>query len=383
MTPYSHSKNEVELMNVDRQKQFLDHLGQHHLLPDSRDDYMMRYGGELLDRLAKSWLTVQKKVLTTFQKDAIKSGQTDSLFLFDRYIVCDAPKAGGQAQVTKVSNTDLRNCRYEALKQIHAKYVAELDERDRLEYLDRFAVGASAAAELDHPNIAKVYHFDVKNLYFTMEFVDGVELHEPELDISDALKAISQTAEALHHAHTRSNRVLHRDIKPSNIIYEIEKAKDPLETAMLKVVDFGLAKIDPQVGPDETTLFAESLTHEGQSLGTSEFMAPEVFDRAKYASVQSDIYSLGCTMYRVLTRQPIFLKDEDPKNRTHPVWSCHHEQDPIPSIEEDCPAAPNGLHDVFLRMVAKQPHERYRSMAEVVEALKPFIHPPPPAAVTV
>src|SRR5437870_8747932 len=155
--------------------------------------------------------------------------------------------------------------------------------------LKRFEQEYMAAKQLNHPNIVKALEFgDAGSTpYLVMEFVDGQSLgkkieREGKMAERDAVKLIAQVAQGLHRAH--KERLIHRDVKPDNILVSRD--------GTAKVVDLGLVK------EVETDL---NLTRTGRGLGTPHFMAPEQFKDAKNADVRSDIYSLGATLYMMVT----------------------------------------------------------------------------------
>lgn len=153
----------------------------------------------------------------------------------------------------------------------------------------RFSREVQAAAKLDHPNIVRVLEFGTENgrAFFAMEFVEGESLgqrieSDGPLNEDDAVRVVTQVAQALHYAHSR--RVIHRDVKPDNVLVRPD--------GHVKLADFGLAKD----ADDE-----RELTKAAAGLGTPHFMSPEQYEDAKNATVLSDVYSLGATLYCAVT----------------------------------------------------------------------------------
>jgi WD40 repeat protein/serine/threonine protein kinase len=231
---------------------------------------------------------------------------------------------------------------------------------DRPETRERFVGEIRSAAKLDHPNVVKAYTVvqTGKLLGFVMEYVDGEDLHrlvkaKGPLPVTNACYYVYQAASGLQHAHEKG--MVHRDIKPHNLMLARGKKHQ------VKILDFGLAKATSEK-PDE-----HGLTGTGQMLGTPDYVAPEQTLDAATATTRADIYSLGCTLYYLLTGKPPF------KGRTaFEVMQAHHTDEARP-LEEVRPDAPLGLGDVVRRMMAKSPDDRYQTPGEVARALQPFV----------
>jgi serine/threonine protein kinase len=223
----------------------------------------------------------------------------------------------------------------------------------------RFKQEGRAAGRLDHPNIVGIH--DAGRLegvhYLVMAFVDGTDLarlvqgHGP-LKIADACEVVRQAALGLQHAFERG--LVHRDIKPSNLML----ARDGL----VKVLDLGIARSFVE------TPGAERLTATGMLLGTADYLAPEQCEQPNAVDTRADIYSLGCTLYHLLTGYPPFGRDHQSF-----VMKMHaHLEEPIPPITEARPDIPDGLVDVLETMLAKNREERFSSPGELAEAIQPF-----------
>ena len=231
---------------------------------------------------------------------------------------------------------------------------------DRRRILDRFQREIRNAAQLRHANIVTAYSaFRAgESVVFAMEYVDGHDLAtyvktQGPMPVAHACNAIYQAALGLQYAHEQG--MVHRDIKPSNLILARQGRR-----AVVKVLDFGLAKATRE-GPVD-----KSLTHEGQMLGTPDFIAPEQSIDATKADIRADIYSLGCTLYYVLTGRPPFRGTS-----VYEVLQAHHTTEAMP-VYLARPEVPQELGAVVAKMMAKGPSLRYQTPVEVAQALKPF-----------
>jgi eukaryotic-like serine/threonine-protein kinase len=223
------------------------------------------------------------------------------------------------------------------------------------EAMKRFRVEAQSAAKLDHPNIARVYYVGETEYwsYIVFEFVEGVNLRELVvkkglLSIDDAVCLTRQVAEALQHAHER--KVVHRDIKPSNILVT--------QAGQAKLVDMGLARTTEL---DKST---NDLTASGVTLGTFDYISPEQAHDPRQADVRSDIYSLGCTLYFLLTGQPPF-----PEGTALQKLLMHGTKMP-----EDPRFFRSDISDsmiaILRKMMAKKPADRYQIPTDLIHDLR-------------
>ena len=223
------------------------------------------------------------------------------------------------------------------------------------ESVERFRREIQALARLSHPNIVAVHDAGEADgtHFYVMDLVDGDDLarlvreHGP-MPVEQALDCILQAARGLEYAHAQG--VVHRDIKPSNLILDHD--------GTVKILDLGIARFQPM--PEQA---GDDLTRTGCVLGTVDYMAPEQAMNTRLADHRADIYSLGCTLYFLLTGQPVFGGD------TVMERLVAHREHPVPSLRKACPAAPEWLDAVFRKMVAKRPEDRYQSVTDVVADL--------------
>jgi hypothetical protein len=170
------------------------------------------------------------------------------------------------------------------------------------------------------------------------------------MPVEQALDCILQAARGLEYAHAQG--IVHRDIKPSNLILDHD--------GTLKILDLGIARFQPLPSADAAE---HDLTKTGCVLGTLDYMPPEQALNTRHADHRADIYSLGCTLYFLLTGQPLF------GGETVMERIVAHREHPVPSLRKACPAAPPWLDFVFRKMVAKKPADRYQSVTALISDL--------------
>jgi serine/threonine-protein kinase len=266
----------------------------------------------------------------------------------DHVVLKEFVGGGGMGAVFRAWDTDLH--RTVAVK------VLSSHQTDDAETERRFQIEGRSAARLDHPNIARVHYVGADRgvRYIVFEYIEGTNLRDVvrtvgPLPVADAMNYTVQIADALEHAFQRE--VVHRDIKPSNIIVTPD--------GLAKLVDMGLARYEPEpLSPAEGDATASGVT-----LGTFDYIAPEQARNPRDADTRSDIYSLGCTLYFMLTARPPF------PTGTAMQKILQHQQDAPPDIRELRPDVPKPLEEILNRMLAKRPDDRFATPAELMAAL--------------
>lgn len=263
----------------------------------------------------------------------------------DHFVVEQIIGGGGMGAVFR--GRDERLDRTVAIKVIPAS------KRDP-ETLRRFRLEAQAAARLDHPNIARVYYVGEADQwnYIVFEFIDGVNIRdlvamEGPLSVDDAVYYTRQIAEALQHAHDRN--VVHRDIKPSNLLVTAG--------GVAKIVDMGLAR---DRSMDKSTADA---TASGITLGTFDYISPEQARDPRDADVRSDLYSLGCSLFFMLTGNPPFPQG------TALQKLLNHGSLPPPDPRGWRDDLSDQMYAIIMKMMAKQPSDRYQRPLDLVNDL--------------
>jgi serine/threonine protein kinase len=222
--------------------------------------------------------------------------------------------------------------------------------------VERFHREVKSLAKLAHPNIVAAHDADeTRGLHFlVMEYVDGPDLAalvrtQGPLPVAQAVDFIQQAARGLEYAHAQG--VIHRDVKPSNLLVDA--------AGRVKVLDLGLAR-----WTDTADATGRELTALGSVLGTIDYMAPEQASDTRAADARADVYSLGCTLFYLLTGRSPYRGD------TALGRILAHEKQPIPSLRAVRADVPVELDGVLRRMLGKTPGERYASMTELLAHLE-------------
>jgi serine/threonine-protein kinase len=264
----------------------------------------------------------------------------------DSFELDEAIGVGGMGAVFRAH--DIRLERLVALKLLPP------EQANDPEVVQRFYQEGRAAAQLDHENIARVYSigYDGTYHYIAFEYIEGttirqrVERNGP-LPLSEAINYTLQIAGALVHAAERG--VVHRDIKPSNIIVTPQ--------GRAKLVDMGLARRFEQRGGDD------GLTQSGMTLGTFDYISPEQARDPRSVDVRSDLYSLGCTLFHMLTGRPPFPEG------TVLQKLLQHQEEPPPNIRTLNPSVTPDLASILAKLMAKDPDRRYQTPEQLVRDL--------------
>src|SRR5208282_1778074 len=252
-----------------------------------------------------------------------------------RYEIVGPLGAGGMGEVWKARDTRLN--RIVAIKQSHIRFT------------ERFERETHAIAALNHPHICQIY--DVGPDYLVMEYVEGQPLKGP-VPVNEALDLAGQILDALDAAHRKG--ITHRDLKPDNIL---------VGKAGVKILDFGLAKVEHESGASNDLVATKPLTAEGTVLGTLHYMSPEQIE-GQEADARSDIFAFGLVLYELITGQRAF----EGKTRTSLVASILKDQ-PRP-LSELQPLSPPALERVVATCLEKDPDKRWQSAREVKHALE-------------
>ena len=284
-----------------------------------------------------------------------------------RYRIMEEIGRGGMGIVYRAEH--LLMGRPVAIKLIHPRLVSHPQT------VERFRREVKAAAKLSHSNIVAAFDAEqAGNVHFlVMEYVPGTDLastvrrHGP-LGVSAACECVRQTAMGLQHAHEKG--MVHRDIKPHNLIFT--------PAGQIRILDFGLAGLVEEEAlstagatPDELDFppAAGPLTRLGAVMGTPDYIAPEQLIDSHSADIRADIYSLGCTLYFLLTGRPPF-----PGESSLQRLKARLDTTP-PALHQVRREVPRALSAVALRMLARDPAVRFQTPGDVAAALAPFAAP--------
>jgi eukaryotic-like serine/threonine-protein kinase len=294
-------------------------------------------------------MLIRRKWLTRYQADKLLAGRGAKLAL-GPYLLLERLGKGGMGRVYKALHRRMK--RFVVLKLIRSDRASPVAWQ-------RFRREIQAVAQLHHANVVKA--FDAAEvggkLLLVMEYIEGsmdladlVDKMGP-VPVEQACHFISQAAQGLQHAHERG--LVHRDIKPSNLLVTGSGA-----TATIKLLDLGLARLEEE-GDDGP------VTRAGIVLGTPDFMAPEQALESHTVDIRADIYSLGCTMFFLLSGQVPFPADSSVKKLL-----MRQQMDPPQALESLCPDVPDTIAAVVRKMMARSPQDRYQEPREIAEGLR-------------
>lgn len=266
----------------------------------------------------------------------IKIGMT----LGDRYEILEKIGTGGMSDVYKAKDGKLN--RFVAVKVLKQEFA------ENANFVSKFKTEAQAAAGMMHPNIVNVYDVGEEGgtHYIVMELVEGITLKKyiekkSRLSIKETISIAIQVSMGIEAAH--NNHIIHRDIKPQNIMISKE--------GKVKVTDFGIAKA------------VSSNTITSNVMGSVHYTSPEQA-RGGFSDEKSDIYSLGITMFEMLTGRVPF------NGETTVAIAIKHIQEPMPSPREYVAEIPISVEQIVFKCTQKSPDRRYQSMSELIADLK-------------
>ncbi|HZZ80541.1 MAG TPA: serine/threonine-protein kinase [Gemmataceae bacterium] len=322
---------------------------------------------------------MQRGWLSVYQVNQLLAGNGHELTI-GPYFVLDKLGQGGLSSVFKGRHRAHGNL--VAIKIIKPEVFASPEGRYQ------FLQEVEAMARLDHPNIVQFCDADQfkDTFYFAMEYVDGTDMGKVirlsgALPVHEACDYVRQAALGLQHAYERN--LIHRDIKPVNLFLThvaqhaglattaFATHRDPAPSSrdgkptmkvkpLIKILDWGLASLRNPKGLNADETAATSV------VGTADYLSPEQARNANTVDIRGDIYSLGCTLYFLLTGQPPFA------NGTLMQKILQHQQNEPMPVDVFRMDVPEGVIAVLKRMMMKQPEDRYQTPASVALALLPF-----------
>lgn len=338
---------------------FLDRLERSGLVtrdkaPQVRDELKDR-GVDLDNPKAIAEALVESETLTQWQSEKLLQGKHKGFFLGSYRLLKPLGKGGMGAVFLAEHEMMRRRCAIKVLPHSSIKEGSSV--------LQRFYVEAQAVAALDHQNIVRAYDVskemkDNKEIHFlVMEYVEGEDVQNMvndsgPLDYVRAADFIRQTANGLAHAH--ENGLVHRDIKPANLLVDTK--------GVIKILDLGLARFFDD--SDEASLTKE---HNETVLGTADYLSPEQALNSHEVDHRTDVYSLGCTAYYMMTGHPPF-----PDGTVAQRLVAHQVKSPKP-IREERADAPADLLAIIDKMMAKEPDERFQTAADIGTTLAAWL----------
>ncbi len=299
---------------------------------------------------------INASLISKWQRDKLMDGRHKGFFL-GKYKLLGQLGSGGMASVYLAEH-----------KFMHRRVAIKVLPKNKVDdssYLQRFYLEARAAAALDHSNIVRAFDVDFDSTanvhYLVMEYVEGSDLqslvkNKGPLPYEEAAEYVRQAADGLAHAHQRG--LIHRDIKPANLLVDLR--------GTVKVLDMGLARF-----ADDDKDASLTVAHEENVLGTADYLAPEQAINSHTVDSRADIYSLGGTLYYLLTGHPPF-----PEGTLTQRLMKHQNATPAPIaaeraklLKEPDADTPQELIDICSHMMAKKPEERFQSAQDLTKTL--------------
>ncbi|MFN0017278.1 MAG: serine/threonine protein kinase [Pirellulaceae bacterium] len=320
------------------------------LLAKSLEALKAKHGGKLPEdsELVANHL-INANLITQWHADKIQDRKYKG-FRLGKYKLLRLIGTGGMSSVYLAEHVLMK--RQRAIKVLPKSRVNDSS------YLARFHLEAQATASLDHPNIVRAYDVDNdgEQHFLVMEYIDGKDLQnivkqEGPLPLELACNYIAQTAEGLAYAH--ENNLIHRDIKPANLLID--------DKGIVRILDLGLALYSDGAKASLT------VAHNENVLGTADYLSPEQAVNSHKVDLRTDIYSLGCTLYFLLTGHPPFT-DGSLAQRI-----AKHQTTMPEDVRKDRPECPRDLVDICVKMMQKKQEKRYQNMKQVAEALETWL----------
>jgi serine/threonine protein kinase len=341
------------------------------LTPQEAQEVARELGPHFTDPVDLAHYLAENSWLTDYQVRLLFTERWEELAI-GPYVVLDRLGEGGASEVLKAWDT-VRG-RPVALKVLRRHL------SDHNTALREFQRELQTVARLSHPNIIKIYEADQLGAlhYFTMEYVEGLDLdrhvrQSGPLPINQACDCIRQAAQGLQHAHQLG--LVHRDIKPANLFLinpPTPPGPGPIRRGgadpVVKVLDWGLARLRPDAGASASPNALNADAEKGMLIGTADYIAPEQARDPCLVDIRADIYSLGCTLYFLLTGQPPF------RGNSLMQKLLQHQEADRPQVRELRPDVPDDLAAMVQRMMAKRPEDRYPIPLLVVAPLRRYVN---------
>jgi serine/threonine-protein kinase len=336
--------------------QFLDVVKRSGLVDDERlsaalacVDESVKDSGVIASSLTKAGL------LTEWQSEKLLQGKHKGFYL-GKYKLLNHIGTGGMGSVYLAEHNVMRH--RVAIKLLPQNMAAQSS------YLERFHQEARASAKLNHPNMVRAFDVstDDNYTYLVMEYVDGTDLQaivsrNGPLDYATAANYMRQAAEGLGYAHQVG--LIHRDIKPANLLVDKE--------GVVKILDMGLARFS------DDSQGSLTMEYDQKMIGTVDYLAPEQALDSHAVDLRVDIYSLGCTLYFLLSGDAPFPQG------TIPQRLMAHQKEAPTDIRKARPDAPDQLLAICSKMMAKSADDRYQTALEVADALSDYLGDRDPA----
>ncbi|MEK6238308.1 MAG: serine/threonine protein kinase, partial [Planctomycetales bacterium] len=296
---------------------------------------------------------VQQELLTPWQAEQLLSGQTG--FILGKYKLLSLLGAGGMGSVFKAQEQG-------GMKRVVAVKVMAKKLLDKPESVKRFLREVQAASALSHPNVVSAFDADKHgdNYFLVTEYVEGNDLNAwlkeyGRLPVEWSCECIRQALLGLQHAHERS--LIHRDLKPANLMVVSAGTSN---LPLVKIMDFGLARFTDAADSEHT-----DLTNTGQVLGTVDYISPEQATSTKHADIRSDVFSLGCALFKLVTGEVPFQGNSVTEKLFARARNARRAKPLRADLSDE-------LDEIIAKMLALVPAERYQTPIETALALEPF-----------